>query len=230
MADGVAQDRLPPAPPRRVGGQSSVETACLVAVVLTMAGVALGAVRSARADDRAATAAVAAENATPRPVPVVVGSATGGSVPLPVASGGPLAVAQALLARGIVEQPRGSDWSPEIAVFTDGNREPWCADFVSYVLREGGRPLTGGASGGWRIAAAAGVRRWFAAAGRWRARDVAIPAPGDVVSFAWGHVGIVERATPDVLVTIEGNSSDALTRRTRVGWRRDTRIEGFGRP
>jgi hypothetical protein len=51
-----------------------------------------------------------------------------------------------------------------------------------------------------------------------------------VVSFAWGHVGIVEEATADLLVTIEGNSSDGLNRRTRRGWRADLAIEGFGRP
>jgi hypothetical protein len=222
-------DSVPPRSARRsIRGQASVETACLLATLLSIAGAAAGAVRHSRTADGAVRAVVTAQSAPAAPVVVSAGDAAAGLWPAP--TGGPLAVAQALLARRISEQPPGSDWSPEIAIFTDGNREPWCADFVSYVLREGGRPLTGGASGGWRLAAAADVRRWFVAENRWRSRAVASPAPGDVVSFAWGHVGIVEEATADLLVTIEGNSADALNRRTRRGWRADLAIEGFGRP
>lgn len=213
---------------RSARGQTSVEAVCLVGVLLALAGVVFGAVRVGSAEGRV-TGALAAENARPEPVEVKVGGASPGAAP-PAPVGEPLAVAQALWARGITEAPLGSNWSPEIAVFTDGNREPWCADFVSYVLREGGRPMTGGASGGWRIAAAAGVRQWFVAARRWQVRSVAVPAPGDVVSFSWGHVGLVEQASPEVLVTIEGNSADGLRRRVRNGWRSDVSVEGFGRP
>ena len=63
---------------------------------------------------------------------------------------------------------------------------------MSYVLRLAGRPFTGGLSGGWRLAAAAGVRAWFAARGiATSPRAAASPLPGDVVYFRHSHVGIV---------------------------------------
>ncbi|MFM9125289.1 MAG: hypothetical protein ACKOSO_09150 [Actinomycetota bacterium] len=55
-------------------------------------------------------------------------------------------------------------------------------------------------------------------------------APGDVVWFGHGHVGIVRRAAPDLLETIEGNADDAVRVRRYPGWRADVRIDGFGRP
>ncbi len=206
-----------------------METLALAAMLVLLVVGALAAARAHRDDDRAVHAALAAENAAPEPV-ALVGDPAGVALPAPVLTGGPLAVARSLLARGIAEQPAGSNWSPAIAVFTDGHREPWCADFVSWVLRAGGRPLTGGASGGWRIAGAAAVRAWFLARGRWASRAGATPAPGDVVYFTWSHVGIVESVTADRLVTIEGNASDALRRRVYDGWRANREIDGFGRP
>ncbi len=115
---------------------------------------------------------------------------------------------------------------------TDGNAEPWCADLVSWVLRAAGAPLDGGLSGGWRVPAARGVAAWFAARGSYVPRAAASPAPGDVVYFVHGrgHIGIVERVVGDVLVTIEGNAGNAVTRRTYAAWRTWWTIDGFGRP
>ena len=77
-----------------------------------------------------------------------------------------MAIAARLLRLGIRETRTNA--GPWIGTFTDGNAEAWCADFVSYVLRLAGRPFTGGLSGGWRLAAAAGVRDWFASRHRYR--------------------------------------------------------------
>ena len=98
------------------------------------------------------------------------------------------------------------------------------------MLRLAGRPFTGGLSGGWRIAAAAGVRDWFAARGRYVARLLASPLPGDVVYYRHGHVGIVAAVHGAVLTTIEGNASDAVRERVYGGWRSIADIDGFGRP
>ena len=152
-------------------------------------------------------------------------------VPLPTIDGGSIvAVAEQLKNLHIIEVPDGSNTGPGIIEFTDGNAEAWCADFVSWVLRAAGRPFTGGASGGWRLAWTLDVRGWFAERGAFRDRLAADPQPGDVVWFTFGHVGIVRRATPMMIETIEGNSGDAVTEHTYFGWRRNTNIGGFGRP
>ena len=150
---------------------------------------------------------------------------------LPSIEGGSIvAIAERLERLRIVEVPSGSNTGPGIIDFTDGNAEAWCADFVSWVLRAAGRPFTGGASVGWRLAWTLDVRGWFAERGAFRDRVVADPQPGDVVWFRSGHVGIVRRATPTTIDTIEGNSGNAVRARTYDGWRLNSNIGGFGRP
>jgi hypothetical protein len=138
------------------------------------------------------------------------------------------AIAQSLGSLGIRETAANA--GPWVDRFTDGHPEPWCADFVSWVLRAAGTPLTGGASGGWRVAGAGGLRTWFAMWGRWRHPDSAEPEAGDVVVFRHGHAGIVIRAVGGVLETAEGNAGDAVAIRAYPGWRNDPDIAGFGRP
>lgn len=171
---------------------------------------------------------------------IATGDATPGMAPIPPSLGGggwlPIVdgasivrVAQRLAIAGIVEVPPGSNRGPGIDLFTEGNAEAWCADFVSWVLRAAGHPFTGGASG-WRLAWTGDVRAWFAARAAFRDRLVADPRPGDVIWFVHGHVGIVESVHGDALTTIEGNAGDAVTRRTYPAWRVDADIGGFGRP
>lgn len=201
----------------------------VVASVLAIgayAGVERGlrtAAPDARLLEQLATASAPAP-ASPMP-PVLLAAA------LPAVDGSSVvAIAGRLAAAGIVEVPRGSNRGPGVDVFTDGNAEPWCADFVSWVLRAAGRPFTGGASTGWRLAWTGAVRAWFVSQAAWRDRLVADPRPGDVVWFARGHVGIVERVDGTALRTIEGNADDAVTRRVHPHWRLDPDIGGFGRP
>jgi hypothetical protein len=148
---------------------------------------------------------------------------------LGVTGAGPVAVAEQLLAMGVREQPPGSDSGPLVLAITDGNAEAWCADFVSYAYWRAGQPLTGGLSGGWRIAGALALRGWFVERGWWTERSRAAPQPGDAVYFTWDHVGLVRGVTGDVLETIEGNASHAVRLRSYPNWRHDTRIDGFGR-
>lgn len=208
-------------------GQAVVEW---IAVLAAGTAVAVGvAVAASRAIDALAppASARAAASAVP-PAPALPSLRMG---PLPAADGAAvLAVAERLLALGIREEPPGSNAGAAVLQLTDGNAEPWCADFVSWVLRAAGRPFTGGASGGWRLAWTPDVRAWFVARGRYRPRLVADPAPGDVIWFGHGHVGIVRRAGPDLIETIEGNADDRVRVREYPGWRADTRIDGFGRP
>jgi hypothetical protein len=195
----------------------------LVAAVLALVG--LGMLAAVRAHPvRAASVAQPATAQAP------VGVAPDGAPGLPLGGDarGVVAIAARLLQLGIREtRTNGGPW---IGTFTDGNAEAWCADFVSYVLRLAGHPFTGGLSGGWRIAAAAGVRDWFAARGRYAPRTLADPRPGDVVYFRHSHVGIVVAVRATALTTIEGNASDAVRQRVYSGWRSIADIDGFGRP
>ena len=211
-------------------GQGTVEWVAVLTVcaVLAMAGArGLATVANSWQGIDQALATVA-QPATPPSVPVFPSLRAS---PLPSGDGASaIRIAERLLALGIVEQPPGSNSGAAILTFTDGNAEAWCADFVSWVLREAGQPFSGGASGGWRLAWTPDVRAWFELRGQYRARLVATPEPGDIVSFQHGHIGFVRRATPTRLETVEGNAGDAVAQRVYENWRSNSNIHGFGRP
>ena len=206
-------------------GQATAEWLALLgsalALGLLIAGV--GSQGGARFE-QALQAAAGASAARTVPVPPALGISALGAV-----DGAPVvAIARRLAASGIAEVPPGSNRGPAVDVFTGGRAEPWCADFVSWVVRAAGRPLDGGEAG-WRIAWTGGVRDWFAARGRFRERLIADPQPGDVVWFVHGHVGIVTAVRGTALETVEGNSDDAVRTRIYPHWRINPDIGGFGR-
>lgn len=217
--------------PQAMSGQATVEAVAL-ATTLAIAGLAsLGLVRARAGTVPVRHALVAAGRAAPFVRgPAVAPGGDPSTLGVPPGSP-PLVWAQRLAALGIVERPEGSQRGPWVDAFTDGHPEQWCADFASWVLWAGGRPFSGGLSGGWRIPGVAAVFAWFERRGRYVDAARARPQPGDLVRFdrGDGHVGIVESLTGDVLHTIEGNSANAVARRTYPGWRAWD-IAGFGRP
>ncbi|MES2876045.1 MAG: phage tail tip lysozyme [Patescibacteria group bacterium] len=135
-------------------------------------------------------------------------SASGGSV---------VSIAQAELAKNVKEDPLGCDSAnsssegscgPEVDKYTDKHLEYWCADFVSWVYKQSGRSFTGGASGGWRIAAVSSIESWFKANGTWVNNGPGvIPNPGDVYTMGISHTGIVEKVEDNIVYTISGNTA-----------------------
>jgi hypothetical protein len=156
------------------------------------------------------------------------------------AIGRPDIVAKAASQVGVAESPLGSNSGPRVDIYTAGHAEPWCADFVSWVYKETGHRLSGGASGGWRIPAVINLAQWFKDHGVWHTRAATsdVPQPGDMVHFNWNsckscsennHAGLVEKVVGSTLYTIEGNSSDRVSRRTYTGYRSNSNIIGWGR-
>lgn len=119
---------------------------------------------------------------------------------------------------GLTEDPPGSNRDPRglIENWLDDCRalpgQPWCAAFASYCL---GTTV--------RIAGAQALGKHFQA--------TVSPYPGDVMWYptqGWqGHCGIVIGATPDEVMTIEGNCENAVrcVRRKRSGLRFGCAIE-----
>jgi hypothetical protein len=139
---------------------------------------------------------------------------------------------------GVIEQPKGSNGGGRVDTYTDGHNEFWCADFVSWVYKQAGTPFTGGSSGGWRIAGVTSVKAWFQKNGIWFDKNSSeVPQPGDAVFFfskpnqnssSGNHIGIVEKVEGDTLYTIEGNSSDAVRRRS-YNYKTSNYVKSFGR-
>jgi hypothetical protein len=124
-----------------------------------------------------------------------------------------LAAAQAEL--GQAEQPPGSNDSPRIAEYrtaTAGSGVgPWCSYFVSWAAKQAGAPVGEQGQG---FGAVSALYAWGERTGRALPAG-STPQPGDVIVWGGRHIGIVEAVLPDGRIqTIEGNSSDKVSRRT----------------
>jgi hypothetical protein len=117
---------------------------------------------------------------------------------------------------GQTEQPPGSNDSPRIAEYrtaTSGSGVgPWCAYFTSWAAQQAGIPLGEAGQGFGSVEA---VTSWAQRTGRFIPAGTATPQAGDLIAWGSRHIGIVESVDPDGSIhTIEGNSSNAVTRRT----------------
>jgi hypothetical protein len=149
--------------------------------------------------------------------------ATGSLAPLaPVAgAGGPGAaiVAAAAAEVGQAEQPPGSNDSPRIAQYRAATAGapgpgPWCAYFTSWACRQAGVPVGDHGEGFGSVDA---LYAWAQRSGRAApAGSGYVPKPGDLIVFNQ-HIGVVENVLPGGQIqTIEGNSSDQVSRRTHA--------------
>ena len=159
----------------------------------------------------ALTTATGAPPAATTAAPVATTSSLLG-VPGSGTSAGRAALALAQQEVGVAEQPPGSNDGPRIGEYRQATAGapgpgPWCAYFVSWAARQAGAPLGDYGQGFGRVD---DVWSWASSAGRTTDQ----PQPGDLV--VWDeHIGIVESVGADGgITTVEGNSSDAVSRRT----------------
>lgn len=95
--------------------------------------------------------------------------------------------------------------------YAEGVVEAWCADFVSWVMREAGYPLSNPHSGSWRIPGVYTLQEYYEAAGRFVPLGTgSAPRAGDVLLYAPGspfgqHTNLVLAAEDGVVTTLGGN-------------------------
>jgi CHAP domain len=132
-------------------------------------------------------------------------------------TGGARALAAAQAEVGVAEQPPGSNDGPRIAEYraaTAGSGVgPWCAYFTSWAAGQAGVPLGEAGQGFGSVSALYG---WAQRTGRATPAGPGVqPTPGDLIVWGGHHIGIVESVDGDGSIhTIEGNSSNAVSRRT----------------
>jgi hypothetical protein len=130
-------------------------------------------------------------------------------------SAGQKMVALAQAEVGQAEQPPGSNDSPRIAQYRSATAGsgvgPWCAYFVSWAAQQAGTPLGEQGQGFGSVSA---VMDWGQRTGRALPAG-STPQPGDLIVWGGRHIGMVESVDADGSIhTIEGNSSDQVSRRT----------------
>jgi hypothetical protein len=145
---------------------------------------------------------------TASPVAPVGGAGSGAGAAIVAAAAGEV---------GQAEQPPGSNDSPRIAQYraaTAGSPGPgpWCAYFASWACRQAGVPVGDHGEGFGSVDA---LYAWAQRSGRAAPNGSGyVPRPGDLIVFD-EHIGVVENVLPGGQIqTIEGNSSDQVSRRT----------------
>jgi hypothetical protein len=153
-------------------------------------------------------------------------------------TGGKEAVAIARKYIGVTEQPAGSNWGPEVGKFieyTGYGSTPvyWCGCFVAWCVGNAGAKIP--------TLIRLGFDQYITADANAGTNGLTAVSfdnarPGDIVVYAFPHIGLVERVEGDTLHSIEGNTSPGesgsqdngggVYRRTR----RRTEVRTIARP
>lgn len=118
--------------------------------------------------------------------------------------------------------------------YSEGVDEEWCADFVSWIMRETGAPLSNPHSGHWRIPGVYTLQEYYEQTGRFEPVDSGYrPVTGDVVLYentaGFGqHTNIVAAVDGDTATTVGGNEFGRI-RVHSLDWADDSAVVGFGR-
>lgn len=102
--------------------------------------------------------------------------------------------------------------------YSNGVPEPWCADYVSWVMREAGSPFVNPNSGGWRIPGVLTLREYYKDNNRFKDAREYKPQVGDVAIYvnttsfntSRQHTSIVLKVDGDKVTTIGGNERGRL--------------------
>lgn len=105
---------------------------------------------------------------------------------------------------------------PKGTKYAEGVSEPWCADFVSWVMKESGVPLKNPNSGSWRIPGTYTLLEYYKQVGRFK--DITsgyTPRIGDVALYRnspifGDHTNIVLKNDAGVLTTVGGNENNTV--------------------
>jgi len=105
--------------------------------------------------------------------------------------------------------PKGTKYSQAI-------EEAWCADFVSWVYNEAGKPLLNPHSGSWRIPGTFTLREYYESIGKLKLADSGYtPKVGDIMLYdnpsPFGqHTNIVIDNDSGIVTTIGGNEPGGI--------------------
>ena len=106
--------------------------------------------------------------------------------------------------------------NPKGTKYSEGVEEAWCADFVSWVFNEAGKPLSNPNSGSWRIPGTYTLREYYESIGKLKlAKSGYSPKVGDIMLYdnpsPFGqHTNIVIGNENGVITTIGGNEPGGI--------------------
>ena len=126
------------------------------------------------------------------------------------------------------------DAQPDGTKYAEGVEEQWCADFVSWVMRESGVPLANPHSGHWRIPGVYTLTEFFQAQGRFAEPGSSYrPKLGDVMLYNTDshfrqHTNIVLAYDGHTVTTVGGNEWGGHITVSRFTPADDDGLVGYG--
>lgn len=105
---------------------------------------------------------------------------------------------------------------PVATKYSEGAKEAWCADFLSWIMKEADTPFANPNSGSWRIPGVYTLKDYYQSVGAFHAVNSGYePVPGDAAIYydspIFGtHVNIVLENKDGVLTTVGGNEAGKI--------------------
>lgn len=132
------------------------------------------------------------------------------------------------------------EYEGDILEYTSGREEAWCADFVSWVYKEAGKPFTSGNGGGgnWQYPAVVDLQAYMKNEQIFFKPGEQTPKPGDIAFYIGAltpdggsteHVNIVIDVSGNKMTTIGGNESNKIMKSEREIRTGAQSLAGFGR-
>jgi hypothetical protein len=125
-----------------------------------------------------------------------------------------------------------------VLTYSQGNKQAWCANFVSWIMLQAGTPYSNPNSGSWRIPGVYTLQEYYQSHNRYEAAGSYRPQPGDVAFYIGksyfglstsGHVALVIKVEGNTMTTIGGNESGRMRIDTQPIETGLNRLVGFGK-
>ncbi len=124
-----------------------------------------------------------------------------------------------------------------VLTYSQGDKQAWCADFISWIMMRAGTPYSNPNSGSWRIPGVYTLQQYYQSQHRYEAAGSYTPRPGDVAFYIGsndfglttsGHVALVIKVNGNAMTTIGGNESGRMRIDTQPIHKGVNRLVGFG--
>lgn len=114
--------------------------------------------------------------------------------------------------------------------YSQNTRESWCADYISWVMKQAGAPLSNPNSGSWRIPGTGTMQDYYTQRHRYVIAGSYRPQVGDVAIYRHNrsHANIVIAVKGDTMTTVGGNETGHLRVNTQPYKFGAEGLSGFG--
>lgn len=91
--------------------------------------------------------------------------------------------------------------------YTEGVKEAWCADFISWTMLQAEIPLSNPHSGHWRIPGVLTLQEYYKENNRYVDADGYQPSVGDVAIYIGRHtLGLLSRQHANIVIAVDDNN------------------------